>query len=78
VLQKFLSDTFPFFLDKLENKIKDGSPYLCSNSITLADLVMFSHFWKIIFNPKAETPIDQIKEVVNKYPKVTIWMEKMN
>ena len=64
MLEKFLSDTFPIFLDKLENKLKEGVAYLCCDKITVGDLVMFSHFWKIIYNPKAATPKEQIKEVI--------------
>ena len=61
-------------MEKLEILIKDGQAYLCSDKITIADLVMFSHFWKLIYNKEAETPKDEFLSIAVKYPKVNGWL----
>lgn len=47
--------------------------------MTVADIIMFSHFWKLAWNPKAEQEsAAKIKEAVKAYPGVNIWFGAMN
>ena len=79
----WLNETLPKFLQKLSD-IRKGvkGPYLVAEHCTVADLAMFSHFWKLAPNPKRDDRLhDGIKEKVydeqNGYPLVAEWLKHM-
>ena len=82
-IPQWLDETLPKFLQKLSD-IKKGvsGPYLVTDHCTVADLSMFSHFWKLAPNPKRDERLhDGIKEKVydeqNGYPLVAEWLKHM-
>jgi len=75
---KWLDETLPKYLQKLQDLKKKSSAYLVSDSMTIADLVMFSHFWKLAYNPKAESDLaDGIKAAIAKHRALQDWCEQM-
>ena len=79
----WINETLPKYLERLSN-IRKGrkGPYLCAEHLTVADIAMFSHFWKLAPNPKRDIRLhDGIKEKVydeqNGYPLVAEWLKHM-
>lgn len=76
------------FLEKICTKLEEShnkrgfhSPYLVTESMSIADLTMFSHFWKFLFNPQADQAIaEKWKAIImnGKYPAVSAWIMQMN
>lgn len=52
LMPAWLEEKLPTFIAKIEDMYV--GPCLVSKHITLADLVLFSHFWKLAYNPKAD------------------------
>ena len=50
LLPKWLKETLPKYLEKLAEYTTRDTAYLCGNEMTVADIVMFSHFWKLAIN----------------------------
>ena len=53
-MPKFLEEKLPMFLKQLSEKKKRRgykSCYLVTECMSVADIVMFSHFWKLCMNP---------------------------
>ena len=48
--------------------------------MSVADIVMFSHFWKLCMNPACEEPEfgEKIKAVCCKYPEIDAWLKQMS
>ena len=50
-MKEFNDTKFPKFSQALEDKYKDnGTKYLVSDEITLADIVLAAHIFKVYFN----------------------------
>ena len=62
-------------MDKLVQSVK--GPYLCAEYITIGDLVMWSHFWKLIHNEESELPRESLKDIICRYPRIHNWAFRM-
>ena len=77
-IPKFLDEQLPKMCETLtDRKNKRGfhCPYLVTECISLADIMMFSHFWRICSNPHAaDKDLQQkCKDIVMGYPVVSAW-----
>ena len=60
----------------IEERLAKGTRYLCSDSMTIADIAVASLFFRLVYNDSYEN-CHIMQAVVNKYPKVVAWMEVM-
>ena len=62
---EFLSGYLLDLMKKMEEKFKNsGTKYLCAAYITVADLVMFAQFWKMLYNPKSDWPTEEVLDAL--------------
>jgi len=70
----FLEEKFPKFCQAVCDKKKARGyhcPYLVTEHISVADLTLFAHFWKLMDNPVAAQDLAAgMKAVVAKYPEL--------
>ena len=53
---QFLEGTFTKLLQNLGDRKRKNLAYryLVTEQISIADIIMFTHFWKLAYNPQAE------------------------
>jgi len=52
------------------------SAYLVAEHLTVADIVMFSHFWKLMCNPECDKDLcAKMKECCMKFPEIECWLK---
>ena len=79
LLPEFLANFLPGFLQKIEDRLyKSGSAYLVTAHVTVADLVMFAQFWRMIYNPHTDWPVEQVLDIFSSYPRTKQWLDQMN
>jgi glutathione S-transferase len=79
---KWLEEKLPMFLERLcalKKKRCYKSCYLVTECLSVADIVMFSHFWKLSMNPCCEDTefAEKIKACCCKYPEIDAWLKQM-
>ena len=77
---QFLEGTFKKLLLNLVDKKRkqQAYKYLVTEQISIADIIMFTHFWKLAYNPEAEQEwADKTKELIGQHPEIQIWAHKM-
>ena len=75
--------SLPTYLQRLtdirERMGELGSPNLVTDRMSIADLVMWSSFWKLIYNPEAnQETAEKIKAVLSDYEVIEDWVIHMN
>merc|ERR1712216_28225 len=58
-------EKLPVFLNKLKDthdRMKATGNYICANQMTLADIIFFASFWKLIYNPEADKDMAENQE----------------
>ena len=66
-------------LQALHEMMKVKGPYLVANYMTIADLMMFAHFWKLGWNPSGNPALAvKVKTRIAKKPIMQKWCHQMN
>ena len=76
---KWIDETLPTFIDKMmdiKQTLSVNTPYLVSDQMTIGDIVMFSHFWRLAYNPLCDDQYSQqLKSKISEYKDIQIWCD---